>query len=255
MSIVTINGTDIASYNAELIDFSISQNDISDNYYAPSFSAKPIPLKGNIGSKTIELLMDFHDGTGIENNAFHKVSDLIGYLMSCNASGNYIEIDVGDGFGYTCCFESATDPVEKAPWIKQCSVSFVGFRHRTKITKTTTSHYLTISNQPRCDLPSPIKVKYTPPTGTTQFTVTVGGTGGSNTQNRIKCSNVSGYIVIDALNGTVKDSLGNAFHKTNMKEFPFFTGNSTLIFMSHNYAYSDYLDNGTAEIEVLPVCY
>lgn len=221
-TITKINNKNLSYYNAELLEFTVSPNTISNNVLTTPFSVIPHPLKGKVGTKKIKLKMDFSDGTGTENNAAHKISKLLTDLMALNDAGQYTELYLRDGYYYTVCFDSVSDPVTKAPWIQQCEFTFVGFRHATKITHTWTSNINgSLSLESRIDRPSPLKIKITPPSNASSFFFNI-------LDQTINFENISNYVEIDSLYSTVKDNDGNAFDKCDLYEFPFFEGNGPL---------------------------
>ena len=251
MADITIDNYSISStWHGDVLDYNVSQNQLSDFVFTTDFSAVPIPLKGTIGIKKIELTIDFKDYT--EGNksytADEAISSFMEYLLSKNESGNYIELKLPDGFEYTCSLSSADDPDKKAPWIKQCTVALVGFRHMAErsYNKTADGGYTisqrNLNNNIPCR-PTPLYVKFVPPAGIINFKIRLGGTF-------IICTGISGYIEIDSLNGTVKDSSGNAFHKTDLVSFPFYPGTGSLdwnVMSGNSYA------GGSFELKLKPI--
>lgn len=236
-TITTINGFTLDSYHADLVSYEVSQYDVSDNVIAVPFSVKPIPLKARVGPKRITLDLDFMD-TSSNYRAAQNLSDFLNILMSFNDYGQYIELYLRDGFYYTCCFEKASDPVTKAPWIEQCSVTFVGFRHREKLTQSKTASTQGTIMYPHCDRESPIKIKVTPVNMPSSLTLTVAG-------QTIHFSGVSGYVEIDTLYATVRDANGNAFAKCDISEFPTYQGYTSVGWSTNT--------SSNVQMEILPV--
>lgn len=215
----------LSYFNADLVDYTVSQNDLTDNMIVYSNSVIPVPLKGAIGTKTIKLVLDFKS-VGSKKSA-KTISEFVNYLAVKNENHDFVELHLRDGFYYTCCFKSADDPVEKAPWILQSTFTFVGFRHTNKIEQTFTSKSQGAfdNDYPHCDIETPIYIKVTPLKTVDSFTLTVGG-------QAITFSGISEYVEIDSLRATVTDKKGNAFGKCNMTAFPKYQGNSLVSWKS-----------------------
>ena len=229
MADITIDNYSISSkWHGDVLDYEVSQNDMSDMVLTTSFNPRPIPLAGTIGSKKITLVIDFK----VHNNdtADKAISDFVEYLVRKNENASYIELDLQDGFGYTCSYFSADTPSRKSSWITQCTVVLVGFRHKKLLIERTFNPVPTQDNYIANSVfggqcrPTPLYVKYTPPSGVSSFTLRLHG-------SNIACDNISTYIIIDSLNGTVKYKNGdnelNAFNKTNLVVFPYYKGSGS----------------------------
>lgn len=220
-NITQINGMTLDSYQANLISFSTGQYELSNHVLTTSFSMKPIPLKGQFGTRKISLTLDFED-LNYSKTASLAISNFLNLCITANEIGNYMTLYLPDGFYYTCCFDSASDVVEKTSWIKQCTVNFVGFRHGTKLTGSWSAKTSgVLSSYPHCDRMSPLLIRVTPATMPSSFRVRVGGMDATFT-------GVDTFVEVDTLKGTVKDAKGNAFGKCNLIEFPKWQGNTAI---------------------------
>ena len=194
MADITIDSLSISTqWHGDVLDYEVGQNEMSDMVLTTSFNPRPIPLAGTIGSKRISLVIDFRKNGS--DTADQAISTFMEYLVSKNESASYIELNLQDGFGYTCSFYSADTPERKTSSITQCKVTLVGFRHKPEVTYTKDVGNMvgTISENTfgSCRR-SPLYVKYSPPTGTVNFTLKLDGVF-------IHCKNISSYIEIGLL--------------------------------------------------------
>ena len=194
-----INGSPLRVFGAELLTYNTNTCEMDKRYFQPISSIIPVVLDGKIGLRRIELTIDFSGNTKheIEKNISNFTSTLI----------NKTEIFLPDGYYYTVIIDSIKRKGEKAPWIEQMFFTVCGFRHGP-IEKTFLSSNKIIFINGNQTTPAIIKIV---PRGSTTVTI-----------NDITINNISGEIVIDGIEMTVKENGLNKFADTVLTDFPKF---------------------------------
>lgn len=213
--VMTINGVPLTEYRAELLDYKVGVCDYENGYFVPPASMIPVKLTPKIGIRPIQLTIDFMGDSELE--AMLRVSHITAKLQKG------AQIMLPDGFFYECVFESASAPVEKAPWIWQVKFALSGYRHGSLERHTLTE---TDSIFVAGTYKTPAVLKIT----TSESSVKVFG---------ITISNISGEIEIDGIKKTVTQDGVNKFKDTDLVKFPML-----------EVGYNEIEIEGTATVEV-----
>lgn len=195
-----INGQMLAVFKAHLLDYEVGACDYENGYMLPPKSLFPVKLDGNVGLRSVVLEMDF-EGDDASEIAL-SISNLTAMLQK------EAVLFLPDGFYYTCVFEKASSPKEKAPWIWQVKFTFSGVRHKALKSETfTASGKLNVEGNYK----TAAVVKITPHVSGSDVAV-----------NGIKVKNITGDVIIDGIKKTVMQNGINKFGDTDMTQFPFF---------------------------------
>ncbi len=193
----TINGQRLGVWDAQIVSYTVGACDYSNGYLLPPRSVFPVGLDGNIGLRPVVLDLDF-EGTA------HQITKNISNLTVLLQQG--VEILLPDGFYYRCVFKSASDAVEKAPWIKRCKFTLYGLCHDNIHSETLSeSGYIIVEGNRE----TPVIYEITPAQGATEVTV-----------NGITVSEISGTVTINGIEKTVMQDGVNKFADTNITKFP-----------------------------------
>lgn len=125
-----INEIPLSELKAELVVYEISQCEYQNGYFLPPASMVPVKLTPSIRLRSIVLTIDLIGETVHE--AYMRLSQIIAMLQQ------KAELFLPDEFWYTCVYEAASEPVEKAPWIWQVKIALSGYRHGRLESKTFT---------------------------------------------------------------------------------------------------------------------
>ncbi len=207
-------------YGAELLDFAVEPCRITDNYFTPPNSMRPIPLKGRYGTRVITLLIEF---TGASENAVAAniskfLADLIGGA----------EITLPDGYSYYCVLSDSSAPERVMSTIYTVDLKLEGVRHGVNKT-ITLSESGTVAIEGQLEAPA-------------KFTIS--GASGTYSVNGIMLTGINGTVVIDGVNKTVKQNEVNFFSHCSMTRFPYVTPKTTLFSIS---------GTGTLKVEYQPI--
>ena len=195
-----INGQILDVFKAHLVSYTVGACSYDNGYMSPPSSIFPVRLDGKVGLRSVVMTMDF------EGDSFAEISLNISNLTAMLHKEALLFLP--DGFYYTCVFEGASEPKEKAPWILQVKFTFSGVRHKALKTESfTQSGKMYVDGNYK----SSAIVRIVPNTGTTEVTV-----------NGITVQNIAGEVVIDGIKKTVMQNGVNKFADTNMTEFPYF---------------------------------
>ena len=195
---ITINDMPLSLYRAEMLEYKIGACDYANGYFLPPTSMIPVKLPPQIGMRSLMLTIDFSGEKEID--AMLAISKITANLQSG------AEIRLPDGFIYSCVFEAASAPVQKAPWIWQVRFSLSGYRHgQIEKVKLTQSDSIFVIGTYK----TPAIIKIT----TSSSSVTVMG---------ITVSNITSTdpIVIDGISKKVTQSGSNKFGDTDLVKFP-----------------------------------
>lgn len=216
------NGYTIEQYKANLLEYKIGACEYNNGYMLPLSSMMPVKLDGKVGLRAITIVLDF-DGSSM-NEITTNISNFTAMLH------DGVELVLPDGYHYTCVYDDASEPEEKAPWIMQAEYRFYGFRHGSLKTHTlSASGSISVEGNYK----AAAIFKLTPATGTTEMTV-----------NGIKVKNISGTVVVDGMNKTVMQNGVNKFADAEMTEFPYLSKGDNSITIA---------GNGSVEISYYPI--
>ena len=210
---ITVNGQDISTFGAKLIDYTVGGIPYTDNFVKPPKHAFPIGFAGTDGLREITLSMDF-----VSTSAAAAEANVSNFVAECMSG---CELLLPDGFYYTCVFGSAEASKHVAPWINQIAVKMKGVRHGEKVTSSTISAAgtLVVSG----NRPTPAKVTVS---GVTDgASITINGT-------EIEFTDITGIVIIDGINCTVTSSGINVFANTNLTAFPVLNAGNNSIDMT-----------------------
>ena len=213
------NNTESA-YGAALLGFEVGACGITDNYVVPPHSMRPVPLKGRYSTRKIQLSFEFNGAS--ENTVVQNISALTAVFLAGT------EMSLADGFMYYCVLDAQGTPKRVTEAIYTVMYDLVGVRHGSNTTHTLTQSG-TVNIKGNCEAPA---------------VFTVSGASGSYRVNGITLSGVSGTVVIDGINKTVKQNGANFFTNCALTKFPFVTPGEMAITIS---------GTGTLKIEYQPI--
>ena len=210
-----INDIPLSDMKAEMIKYEVSQCQYENGYFLPPASFVPVKLTPSIRMRSILLVLDLMAETAHE--AYMRLSQIIAMLQK------QAELFLPDEFWYTCVYENASEPIEKAPWIWQVQILLSGYRHGQLERKVFTS---TDSLFVHGTLKAPAIIKIT----TNESEVTVCG---------ITVTNITAPVEINGFTKKVTSNGVSKFKDTNLVKFPLF-----------DIGYNEITIEGNATVEV-----
>ena len=199
MTVMTINGTDIANWQAKLLEFTPSPCEITHETTADSGTLYPTILHTTVAPMSLNLSMDVY-GANMED-AEQKASDLLRTLS------RQCEIGGPDGFLYRSLFTGASRS-RPTDWMVTLSATFEAVRHKPLVIRPLNAG----DNTVYCDgnVQAECRLRIVPAQDDTcqVMGITVSGmTTGKE-------------VVIDGMEKTVLEGDQNKFPDTNLVSFP-----------------------------------
>lgn len=200
-----INGFNPELYGAHLVSYSVAGCELNDTYFLAPSAIFPTRLQNNPRLRKITLTFDF-EGTDT-HSAIKNMSDITA-IFSKEAN-----LLLPDNFNYYCILTSAGKSTTKAPWIEQCTFTFVGLRYgslETVVINESSSIFVEGNCETECI--------FIIDTEETQIII-----------NGITVNNIKGQVIIDGINSTVEENGVNKFADCELVSFPTLTpGNNDI---------------------------
>lgn len=210
---VYVNGSEIYThFKARLLDYRVGPPTISNAYLSRSTSVIPVKLKESIGTRTIELDLEF-EGSDCHASLL-SISDMTALLL------NETELTLPDGFDYFCILDKVSSPKLEGDTFYTVTFSLTGYRH----TEMRTAEFIqsgSIFAYGNCKAPA---------------IITIEDAAGTVTVNDITVNNISSKVVIDGYKKTVMAVSGvtesNKFKDCVMTKFPSLNPGTNMITIS-----------------------
>lgn len=191
-----INDFDPAMLGAHLVGYSVEGCELKETYFLSPSAIFPTRLQNKPRLRKITLTFDFEGSN--THDAIKKMSNLTAILSK------QAELLMPDDFYYYCILTGTGTATTKAPWIEQCTYTFIGLRHgplETVILTESASVFIEGNCETEC--------RYIIDTPNKSLAV-----------NDITINNISGQIVIDGMESLVQQNGVNKFADCEMISFP-----------------------------------
>ena len=187
-------------YKARLLDYKVGSPNIDNAYLSQANSVIPIKLKETVGTRTIELDLEFEGESCYE--ATLNISNMTAELLYEN------ELLLPDGFYYFCVLDKVSTPKLEGDTFYSVKFELTGYRHGPSVSKTFT-RYGSIDVLGNYDAPAIITIK---------------NATGSVTVNDITVRDIKDTVIINGFDKTVFETDGvytrNKFKSCEMTKFP-----------------------------------
>ena len=210
---VYVNGSEIyTQYKARLLDYRVGPPTISNSYMSRTTSVIPVKLKESIGTRSIELDLEF-EGDDCHDSLLH-ISDMTALLLNEN------ELKLPDGFEYFCILDKVSSPTLEGDTFYSVTFTLEGYRHGEMQTAefTKSGSVFALGN---CKAPA---------------IITIENATGTVSVNDITVNNISSKVVIDGYKKTVMAVSGvtesNKFKDCVMTKFPSLNPGTNMITIS-----------------------
>lgn len=187
--------TNWSTYGAKMLDFSVGEISVSNNYFFAPKGFFPVRYAGSHGMRDVSITLEF---TGTWATCTQNASNLVKDLSAGS------DILLPDGFWYYCVLLPGKAPKRKGFSYESQVFTLKGVRHAALVTSTLSSDG-TVSNTGNRETPVRLTIS-----NVTEDIEVMG----------VTISDFTGTIVIDGINGTVTAGGNNAFMYTDFTEFP-----------------------------------
>lgn len=210
---VYVNENEIyEKYRARLLDYKVGAASISNSYLSHTNSVIPVKLKESVGTRIIELYLEF-EGVSC-NESLISISNMTADLLK------ETEIQLPDGFYYFCVLDEVSSPILEGDTFYSVTFRLVGYRHLAMQSQTFTKSG-SINVIGNCASPA---------------IITINDASEEVTVNDITVSNITDTIVINGYDKTVMtvtdSSKKNKFKDCNLTKFPMLNPGVNIITIS-----------------------
>lgn len=224
-AVMTINGVDLRSYHARLVEMNTGGTNTKNTYHLGAKSSHPVITDQKIGARSMEITIEVEGDD--RNDLTHNISGLTNAL-----NNGLVDLYLPDGYYYFSILQSVDDPEYYLSTRADVIYTFDAVRHGAYNQRGLTAMGIETSASIEImgNLETEVVYTITPTSNADQITVA------GITVNNITADKV---IVIDGINKRVTEDGDNKFGDCDLVSFPRLApGTNTITFAAPGCAIS-----------------